>query len=317
MTAGKSVPALTARGVSFSYSKSREPALRDFSLDVEEGCCLGLLGTNGSGKTTFVSLVCGLLKPDMGEISVFSRPAGSFASRQRLGLCPQELALYPTLNARENLQLFGRLAGIKGAKLRQRVDYCLELAQLVEEQKQRVSSYSGGMKRRLNLAASLVHDPGLLLLDEPTVGVDPQSRIALQESLEELIASGTTILYTSHYLEEVERLCDRVVVIDRGVHLIEGPTEEIVGQGKQAATFLLQLNAGRDARTIAAEVNAGGLLANVLEDDRLELLGNDLAELTAVVAKLAERGDIAHCETHKPSLEESFLGLTGRELRDR
>lgn len=316
MSDGSRGVALRAQDVSFTYPEVGRPALEDFSLEVREGSFLGLLGTNGSGKTTFVNLVCGLLSTASGRIDVLGAPAGSRRARRSIGLCPQELALYPTLTAEENLRLFGRLAGVRGPRLIERVQACLELAQLVAERGQRVASFSGGMKRRLNLAAALVHDPSLLLLDEPTVGVDPQSRIAIYESLEELSRAGTTILYTSHYMEEVERLCERVVVIDRGVRLVEGPTEEIVVHGQGSASFRLRLAPDRNAAALASELTGTSIRAQVLEDGSLELAGEDLAQLTAEVARLTERGDVVDCETHKPTLEESFLGLTGRELRD-
>ena len=308
---------LEARGLAFAHPGSARPALDGLELTVARGRFLGLLGPNGAGKTTFVNLVCGLLRASAGELTLFGRRPNVRSVRRRIGLCPQELALYPTLNAAENLRLFGRLAGLSGRHLARRVDAALEMVRLTAEARERVGRFSGGMKRRLNLAAGLVHEPELLLLDEPTVGVDPQSRLAIYAALEELSAAGTTILYTSHYMDEVERLCEEVVVIDHGHVLTQGPTAEVVARGRRAATFRLELAPGREAAGPIAEAERLGLRARLLESGELELAGDDLAALTEEVARLARSGDVAGFQTHKPTLEESFLELTGRELRDR
>jgi len=193
-------------------------AVDNVSFVLERGQLMGLLGPNGAGKTTTVSLITGLMTPDAGEVHVSGRrlTGDTDPLKRRIGLVPQDLALYDELTARENLRFFGSLYGVTGASLGTAITAALELVGLSDRIGDRVKTFSGGMKRRLNLAAGLLHDPDILLLDEPTVGVDPQSRNAIFDNLEELKRLGKTLLYTTHYMEEVERLADRVVVIDRG-----------------------------------------------------------------------------------------------------
>ena len=193
-------------------------AVDDVSFDVESGRLIGVLGPNGAGKTTTVSMLAGLLTPDEGEVLVGGRKLAGDTdpAKRRIGLVPQDLALYDELSARDNLRFFGALFGLSGAALESAMASALQLVGLAERARDRVRTFSGGMKRRLNLAAGLLHDPDILLLDEPTVGVDPQSRNAIFENLELLKSRGKALLYTTHYMEEVERLADRIVVIDRG-----------------------------------------------------------------------------------------------------
>lgn len=193
-------------------------AVDDVSFSVAGGQLLGLLGPNGAGKTTTVSMVAGLITPDAGEVLIAgARLAGDTDPRKRkIGLVPQDLALYDELPAQANLEFFGALYGLKGRTLDEAIEHALLLVGLADRRRDKVSAYSGGMKRRLNLAAGLLHDPDILILDEPTVGVDPQSRNAIFDNLEQLKSQGKALLYTTHYMEEVERLADRVVIIDRG-----------------------------------------------------------------------------------------------------
>lgn len=308
--------ALEASELSFTFPGSERPALERVSVRIREGCTTGLLGPNGAGKTTFVHLVCGLLQPGSGFLRIFGRTSSASAARHEIGFCPQELALYPTLTAAENLRFFGRLSGLSGAHLSARVEACLETARLRESAGTRVARFSGGMKRRLNLAAALLPEPRLLVLDEPTVGVDTQSRLAIFAALERLAASGTTIVHTTHYIEEIERLCTEVIVIDRGRVLAQGPTAEFVLSGQRAQTLRLTVAPGSSAATLAREAEGAGLRARVLAENLLELGGDDVAVLTEVVARFSGRGAVLGLETHKPTLEERFLELTGRELRD-
>jgi ABC-2 type transport system ATP-binding protein len=193
-------------------------AVDEVSFSVAPGQLVGLLGPNGAGKTTTVAMIAGLLSPDRGEVVVNGeRLSGDrHPAKRRIGLVPQDLALYDELSAESNLRFFGALFGLTGAHLSQAIDRVLTLVGLSDRRRHRVKTFSGGMKRRLNLAAGLLHDPDILLLDEPTVGVDPQSRNAIFENLESLKARGKALLYTTHYMEEAERLADRIVVIDRG-----------------------------------------------------------------------------------------------------
>ena len=206
-------------------------AVDGLSLSVRKGEILGLLGPNGAGKSTSVSLSVGLIAPDAGSVTIEGHgdPADP-GVRRRIGVAPQALALYDALTGEENLRFFGEMYGLSGASLDQRVRWCLEFVGLADRKKDLAGGYSGGMKRRLNLAAALMHDPELLLLDEPTVGVDPQSRNKIFESIEELHRQGRTIIYTTHYMEEAERLCDRIAIVDAGRLLALGTLTELLDQ---------------------------------------------------------------------------------------
>ena len=199
-------------------SFGRLVAVDDVSFTLEAGKLVGLLGPNGAGKTTTVSMVSGLVTPDRGDVLIAGKKLGGDTdpAKRRIGLVPQDLALYEELSAVANLKFFGALFGLSGARLDQAIGSSMELVGLADRMKDLVKTYSGGMKRRLNLAAGLLHDPDILLLDEPTVGVDPQSRNAIFDNLEELKRRGKALLYTTHYMEEVERLADRIVIVDHG-----------------------------------------------------------------------------------------------------
>ena len=212
-------------------------AVRGLSFRIHEGEVFGLLGPNGAGKTTTLSMLSTLLAPSYGDARVFGRSLASDVRgvRQVVGLVPQDVSLYPTLTGRENLEFFGRIYRVPGRQLRTRADALLELVGLGARADDRVDTYSGGMKRRLNLAAGMVHEPRLLLLDEPTVGVDPQSRQHTLEAIQEIARRGTTVLYTTHYMEEAERLCDRIAIMDEGRVVALGTLAEllkIVGMGQ-------------------------------------------------------------------------------------
>jgi ABC-2 type transport system ATP-binding protein len=193
-------------------------AVDGISFRVGQGETVGLLGPNGAGKTTAIAMICGIARPDSGQVTIGTAKldVDAYALKRRVGLVPQDLALYEELSAWANLQLFGGLYGLDAATLRQRADAALHLVGLTDRRHDRVQSFSGGMKRRLNIAGALLHDPDLILLDEPTVGVDPQSRNAIFDNLLDLKRGGKTLLYTTHYMEEAERLCDRVLIIDHG-----------------------------------------------------------------------------------------------------
>jgi ABC-2 type transport system ATP-binding protein len=231
-------------------------AVDDVSFTVDRGQLVGLLGPNGAGKTTTVSMIAGLINPDDGQVLIDGSPIrGDTDPRKRsVGLVPQDLALYDELSARENLRFFGALYALSGRALDIEIERVLALVGLVDRAKSRVATFSGGMKRRLNLAAGLLHDPEILLLDEPTVGVDPQSRNAIFENLEELRARGKALLYTTHYMEEVERLADRVVIIDHGrvvaddtLDVLRAPVTAGSGQPASLESVFLALT-GRDLR---------------------------------------------------------------------
>jgi ABC-2 type transport system ATP-binding protein len=280
---------LTLTNVRKTYGKT--VAVDGLSLSVRKGELFGLLGPNGAGKSTSVSLAVGLLAPDAGTVAIagHGNPADP-AVRRRIGVAPQSLSLYDLLSGEENLRFFGEVYGLSGAALSKRVARCLDFVGLTDRKRDAAGSYSGGMKRRLNLAAALVHDPELLLLDEPTVGVDPQSRNKIFENIEALHAEGRTIIYTTHYMEEAVRLCQRIAIVDAGKLLALGTVAE-----------LLQRFGGPPTLVVAT----GG------EEHRVQTV-DPLGELN----RLAAAGAIDSFQMERPTLEQVFLTLTGRSLRD-
>ncbi|MGI8908130.1 MAG: ABC transporter ATP-binding protein [Candidatus Sumerlaeaceae bacterium] len=295
---------LSVHDLHHSYDAS--PALAGISFEVERGETLGLLGPNGAGKSTTIHILCGLLRPRSGSVSINGQMDPSRADvRRSLGFAPQSLAIYDELTADENLRFFGRMYGLAGAALSQRVAKSLQVAALTDRGSSRVSTYSGGMKRRLNLACAIIHDPQILMLDEPTVGVDPQSRNLLFDTLGIMKAEGRTLLYTTHYMEEAQRLCDRVAIIDAGRILDISPVADLIarhgGRSRVVATFDAtpvipdQLHAKLDGKTVRFESN------DPVRD--LACLQSPAAQLTALAI-------------NSPTLEDVFLNLTGRTLRD-
>src|ERR1017187_4244382 len=224
-------------------------AVDGVSLQVRAGECLGLLGPNGAGKSTLIRSMVGRVIADAGTIQVFGAPADSTAARNSLGWIPQELALYPRLTSRENLQSFGRYHGLSGATLEEAVNRCLGWSTLTDRAGELVKNLSGGMKRRLNMAAGLIHQPKLVLMDEPTVGVDPQSRNHIFEMIEKLRDEGMSIIYTTHYMEEAERLCDRVAIVDHGKIIALGTNAELVQNAFGSRSQVLARFAGADVET--------------------------------------------------------------------
>ncbi len=310
-------PVLHCRGLRKAYGE--RVAVADVGFAVAPGETYGLLGPNGAGKTTTISMVCGLLRRDAGEVTVAGRPMGPEATdaKAAIGLVPQDVALYEDLSAAENLRFFGRLQGLSGRELADRVAEVLEVVGLADRAADRVGEYSGGMKRRANIAAGLLHKPRLLVLDEPTVGVDPQSRNAILESVEALADEGMSVLYTTHYMEEAERLCDRIGIIDEGRLVAEGTRRELVAQlgvGDQVevtATGDLQAFAAACAElpgTLGAEARAGGAVV------RVEQGSTALAPIVAAAERTGVA--IAGIEVVEPDLEDVFLALTGKALRD-
>lgn len=281
-------------------------AVDDISFSVAEGEAFGLLGPNGAGKTTTINMLVGVLQPDGGAISINGNDDPTRPQvRLGIGNAPQSISLYEELTAEENLHFFGGLYSLRGVKLKERIDWSLELAGLTERRKDRVKTFSGGMMRRLNLACALVHDPPVLLLDEPTVGVDPQSRNLIFEQIENLKKQGRTIIYTTHYMEEAQRLCDRVAIVDHGKILALDTVENLIAVHGG--------NAVLEAELVAPPENADDL-PGVLEGTHLRI---ETEEPLAELAKLNERG--LHFQTLKierADLETVFLNLTGRRLRD-
>ena len=286
---------------------------------ISEGETYGLLGPNGAGKTTSISMIAGLLRPDRGRIEVLGRRmgAGALEAKSIVGLVPQELAIYPDLTAEENLRFFGRLYGMSGADLTKRIDEVLQTVGLDARRGDKTSEYSGGMKRRLNIAIGLLHRPQLLILDEPTVGVDPQSRNSILEAVEALADEGMSVLYTTHYMEEAERLCDRVGIIDEGRIVAEGTRRELVAQIGQMDRIELR---GRDRIDVAAEAvrTVEGVREAAVSDSSLSVLVPEASSvLPALLAAAGSAGmTVTGVEVQEPDLEAVFLHLTGKALRD-
>lgn len=293
-------------------------AVDGVSFDVAKGETIGLLGPNGAGKTTIVSMIAGLIVPDAGQVLIDGAAVSGDTNpvKRRIGLVPQDLALYDELPARANLELFAALYGIGGARASRVMDEALGLVGLLDRAKDRVSTFSGGMKRRLNLAAALLHDPDVLLLDEPTVGVDPQSRNAIFDNLETLKARGKTLVYTTHYMEEAERLCDRIVIVDHGRVIANDTLAGLYRRLPASNKLLVELENGNI--NLAGVRELPGVAGAEVQGNRLSVLLTDLSSGAAeVLAYLAAGGHrFESLSTAAPTLETVFLTMTGRSLRD-
>lgn len=291
-------------------------ALDGVSLGLGESECLGLLGPNGAGKTTLIRCVVGRSRVDSGDISVLGFAPGSREARASLGYIPQELALYPLLTPRENLRSFGAYQGMAGRDLEQAIDWCLEWAALKDRQNEPVKTFSGGMKRRLNMAAGLIHRPKVVLMDEPTVGVDPQSRERIYEMIEGLRREGMSLIYTTHYMEEAQRLCDRVAIVDHGHVIALGTPIELIEDsfGSEQQIEVHFLRSPDDALRGWIVANGGNCGDNQTATfstanaaDQLPWLLGGLQSIHAGVKDISLKS---------PTLESVFLKLTGRELRE-
>lgn len=321
-------------------------AVDGVSFEVSQGEIFGLLGPNGAGKTTTISAISCLIAPDEGEIRIAGNSARreSVAVRRDLGVVPQEIALYPTLTAAENLRFWGRMYGLSGTALSDAVSYGLAMAGLEDKAGKRVETFSGGMKRRINIAAGVLHRPKVLLMDEPTVGIDPQSRNHILDTVRELNRDGMTVLYTSHYMEEVEALCDRIAIVDHGRLIAIGTLEELralVGdedvvrvtlgdpltaeenQGDEAAAVndpsSETVGAGAAALAAAqAVVGLPGVVRAQANGPMLEVFAPDAAAVLGGVVEAVGRagGTVRSVAVVEPDLESVFLHLTGRGLRD-
>jgi len=298
-------------------------ALAGASFELRRGELLGLLGPNGAGKTTLIKAIAGRSRLDAGRIQLFGRPLAPQDPRPQIGVVPQELAIYPKLTASENLEVFGRLNGVSRAAIKDRVRWALQWSDLTERAGEPVRGYSGGMRRRLNIACSLVHEPTVVLLDEPTVGVDPQSRERIYEMLRSLQEGGVSILLTTHHLEEAEQRCDRIVIIDHGAIVASGTVRELIDGDPHAAraatiTFVHPLPVERTAITSSL---TGALPATATFDEDRKTLRTPIADIAVdlppVLEALARAGaTIADVRFETRSLQDVFISLTGRELRE-
>lgn len=289
------------------------------SFRIAPGQTFGLLGPNGAGKTTTILMIAGLLTADSGEFTVLGAP---LTPRRKglIGLVPQDIALYPDLTATENLRFFGRLQNLGGRQLAARIAEVLEVVGLADRADDRIETYSGGMKRRANIAVGLLHEPHLLILDEPTVGVDPQSRNSILAAVAELGGAGMAVLYTTHYMEEAERLCDRIAIMDAGRIIAEGTRDELVaGIGEQSTVTVLVSGAPAERQDWQRTVARMPGVATVRPvSGGLAIIARDGAGLIApVVSSAADCGlSVSAVQVAEPDLESVFLSLTGKALRD-
>ena len=296
-------------------------AVKGVSFNIEEGEIFGLLGPNGAGKTTTISMLSTLYTPTSGDAvigghSVTKDPMGV---RNIIGVVPQDLALYEDLTARENLIFWGQMYNLSGKSLTTRVDEVLEQIGLTDKAKDRVKTYSGGMKRRVNIGVGLLHKPRLLFMDEPTVGIDPQSRRAILDTVKDLNKQGMTLLYTTHYMEEAEELSNRVGIIDHGELIAIGSQKELTQQVGQSETLILHINENDDPQALIPSFKGikDVLEANVIGTEISIITPSAKDVLASVVSKANERGiKIRSIDIREPNLEAVFLHLTGRALRD-
>jgi ABC-2 type transport system ATP-binding protein len=288
-------------------------AVDGVTLELKSGECLGLLGPNGAGKTTLIRSIVGRVIPDGGTVSIFGEQADSTSARASLGWVPQELALYWRLTCRENLESFGQFHGLRGAALKTAVDWCLDWAAITDRADEPVKNLSGGMRRRLNMAAGLIHRPKVILMDEPTVGVDPQARNRIFEMIEKLRGEGVSMIYTTHYMEEAERLCERIAIIDHGRIIALGTKDELVRNAFASRSEVLARFAKADDAVADWVKERGGVLENGIARFTV-VRATEIAELLDAASKAGH--ELADISLRKPNLESVFLHLTGRELRD-
>lgn len=294
-------------------------AVQGVSFIIDKGEIFSLLGPNGAGKSTTISMLAGLLRPDQGDarvmgFSVTDEPGEAKAS---IGVVPQEIALYDDLSGRENLTFWGKMYGIRGSPLQRRVDEVLEVIGLTDRQKHKVGTYSGGMKRRLNVGVALLHKPKLIIMDEPTVGIDPQSRRSILDNVKELNQEGMTVLYTTHYMEEAQELSDHIAIMDRGKIIAAGTHDELVKIVGELDRLELTIDQ-ESHKVLDSWQKTDGVDSITAEDGVLTLLAEDsnliLPKLFEEANKVGTR--ITSVEIFEPNLETVFLHLTGRALRD-
>lgn len=295
-------------------------AVNGIRLYLESGETVGLLGPNGAGKSTSISMISSLIKPTKGDIkwrgsSIVTKP---HVIRKELGIVPQEIALYDELTALENLQLFGKIYGLKGKALEEEIEKVLHLIGLTEQKKQIVKTFSGGMKRRLNIGVALLHRPQLLIMDEPTVGIDPQSRHHILETVRRLNREeGISVLYTSHYMEEVEALCDRIYIMDRGQIIASGTKDELKAILTSEQTVIIQVQGY--APPFVNEINELPAVTSITEENgKVTIIVPKTVHILDTLFEKAKQTEVSitSVEVKTPTLEDVFLHLTGRTLRD-
>ncbi|EJO5349004.1 ABC transporter ATP-binding protein [Clostridium botulinum] len=293
-------------------------AVNNINLSVKEGQVFGFLGPNGAGKSTTINMICGLLTPTEGEIFILGKTMNNKAKdlKNNIGIVPQEIAIYEDLTAYENVAFFGGLYGIRGQKLKERVKETLEFVGLLDRAKEFPYKFSGGMKRRLNIACALVHQPKLIIMDEPTVGIDPQSRNHILESIKKLNKKGCTIIYTSHYIEEVEQLCTDIAIIDKGTIIANGKKDELVENYSDLNMVLI--NTEDSSRVNIEELKGIDGIENIkIEENTIEITNKYSDNLDNIIMYfLNNKIKIKNIENKHSDLETIFLKLTGKKLRD-
>ncbi|KPV43369.1 ABC transporter ATP-binding protein [Alicyclobacillus ferrooxydans] len=294
-------------------------AVDNISFQVKKGDAFGLLGPNGAGKSTTLSMMTGLLIPNSGEVRLDGHRLKDEPKylKQRMGLVPQSIALYENLTAEENLRFWGQIYGVTGAKLRDNLDWCLQVAGLTEHRKQLAKRFSGGMQRRLNIAVAMIHRPEILIMDEPTVGIDPQSRNHILETVKTLNREGMTVIYTSHYMEEVQYLCQRLAIMDNGELIAYGNLEDVRQLAGARSTITMQLSG--EIGDLTRQLEHDMTFQNVqVEGDTLVFQAQNAAvAVSRAVSIIANQScELQKIDVAQPNLESAFLHLTGRRLRD-
>lgn len=306
---------ITVNDLRKSYGNTE--ALKGISFSIRQGEFYGLLGPNGAGKSTTIGIMSTLVAPDKGSVTIDGNDLAKnpMQCKQVIGVVPQEIALYNELTAVDNLVFWGSLYGVKKDTLMQRIEATLKLFGLYERRNDKIKAYSGGMKRRINIASALLHQPKVLFMDEPTVGIDPQSRNLIFEVVEKLHKDGMTIVYTTHYMEEAERFCDRIGIIDNGTIIAQGTLDELKQQGGEKESLVISGN-GISEEQLTKLKAAGYTVA--LSEEKLTFLSADLkTEMPKMIVACNDLGiDIAHIDIRRVNLETVFLSLTGKQLRD-
>jgi len=290
------------------------------SLGIEKGEIFGLLGPNGAGKSTLINLMVGLLKIDRGEVVIggYNISKEPLKAKEKIGLVPQEIALFENLNAKENLEYWGGLYGLRGAMLKERINEALEIAALQEHIKKPVKKYSGGMKRRLNIAAAMMHHPEVLIMDEPTVGIDPQSRNHIFEVVKKMNKEyNSTIIYTSHYMEEIEALCDNIFILDLGKEVAYGSKEQL--KRMVISDKVIKIKAQGELEKLMFDIKKLSTIRGVeIKGEELKIIANEKITLNELFNEISKhKVEVKNIGIEEPTLEEVFLTLTGKKLRDK
>ncbi|QWH04556.1 ABC transporter ATP-binding protein [Bacillus mycoides] len=301
-------------------SFGKKEIVKNVSFEVKKGETFGLLGPNGAGKSTTISMICGLIPYDSGDIKVGGKSVKEYPSeaKKKIGIVPQDIALYPTLSAKENLIFWGKMYGLNGKVAKERAEEVLAYVGLQDRGKDKIETFSGGMKRRINIGAALMHEPELLIMDEPTVGIDPQSRNHILETVKKLNEKGMTVIYTSHYMEEVEYLCERIAIVDHGKVIALGTKRELCNRLTDGFMVKLQLN--RYSTELLQKLKALPVVERIIFDEdssTIDIGLNGGEAIGIVVSEVVEnKAQILKLEVKEPNLEALFLQLTGRSLRD-